>query len=470
MSDRDKPVAQGRIRRTIPLAGLTARAVGERFVAELRQRTGDDGALDRFHQRTAERYTDLLGQSKGAMMKIGQLLSMIDMQGSEAGGVSPYQQALTRLQSQAPPMDPALVRKVIDSELGSVEEHFSAFTDEPIAAASIGQVHRAVLRDGRDVAVKIQYPGVGQAIREDLANTELVASVIRFATSASGMVFDPRTLAREMAVRIGEEIDYRREAATIATFSDLYRDHPFIRVPDVIPQASTDRVLTMTYLDGMGWAAAQQAGQDLKNTWAEVIVRFSDGNFRHSNLLYADPHPGNYRFNTDGTVGFVDFGCVKILSEERRRLWVSIMRNVVEGDRNGLREDLVRAGFMTADSPLTAHDVYGFYSQILYEIVVAPQPATYSPESGARTARWFFDLDSENPLSRMTVPEDYVFAPRIYQAISNICGALQATLPARSIADDMDCVAKPVTKLGKLHHAWVRERDLPSALDHHNQL
>ena len=141
-----------------------------------------------------------------------------------------------------------------------------------MAAASIGQVHRAVLRDGRQVAVKIQYPGVAQAIRDDLANTELVATFLRFATVSVGNDGRSRAVAREAAARISEEVDYRHEAAMIAVFSDLYRGHPFIRVPDVIPEASSDRVLTMTYLDGMDWAAAQQADQDLKNTWAEVII------------------------------------------------------------------------------------------------------------------------------------------------------------------------------------------------------
>jgi predicted unusual protein kinase regulating ubiquinone biosynthesis (AarF/ABC1/UbiB family) len=468
MPHQDKPVPRGRIRRTMPLAGFTTRAAGGRLVAGLREKAGNDGAVDRFHERTAERYADLLGHSKGALMKIGQLLSMVDARGLGTGGFAPYQKALIRLQSDAPPMAPALVREVLDAELGSAVEQFAEFTCEPMAAASIGQVHRAVLRDGRQVVVKIQYPGVAQAIREDLANTELVATFVRFATSASGIMFDPRTLARELTVRIGEEVDYRREGATIEAFSQLYRGHPFIRVPDVIPESCGDRVLTMTYLDGMDWAAAQQAEQDLKNTWAEVITRFSNGNFRHANLLHADPHPGNYRFHPDGTVGFVDFGCVKVLPERPRRLWVSILRNAFDGRSDDMRADLVRAGFITADSPLTAEELQWFWSQVFYEIVVPRQPATYSPDSGARTARWLFGLDSANPLSRMTAPDDYVFAPRVQTALNSVCGALRATLPARAIADDMDGVAEPITELGKLHHAWVRERGLPTGLDHHD--
>jgi predicted unusual protein kinase regulating ubiquinone biosynthesis (AarF/ABC1/UbiB family) len=451
----------------MPLAGFTARAAGGRLIAGLRERTGEDGAVDRFHARTAERYTELLGHSKGALMKVGQLASLVDMQSLGTGGFAPYQKALTRLQSDAPPMPAELVRDVLADELGSAVDQFAEFDDEPLAAASIGQVHRAVLQDGRRVAVKVQYPGVAQAIRQDLANTELIATFLRFVTSASGLVFDPRVLAKEYTARIGEEVDYRREAATIAAFSELYRGHPFIRVPDVIPDVSSDQVLTMTYLDGLDWAAAQLAEQPLKNTWAEVIIRFSYSNIRHANLLHTDPHPGNYRFGPDGTMGFVDFGCVIRLSEPKRRLWVTISRAVLERRTDDLHRDLVAAGFITADSPLTGAESYRFWEQLLSEMLTTQQPVTYTPESGARTARWLFGLDSANPMSRMSAPDEYAFAPRVHQAVTSVCGALHATLPARSIADDMDGVAEPTTRLGALHHAWVRERGLPSALDDH---
>lgn len=236
----------------MPLAGFTARAAGGRLVAGLREKTGDDGAVERFHERTAERYTELLGHSKGVLMKAGQMMSMVEAEALGTGGFAPYQKAMSRLQADAPPMHPALVREVLDAELGSAVEYFAEFMETPMAAASIGQVHRAVLRDGRAVAVKIQYPGVAQAIRDDLANTELLATFLRFMTSAAGMKMDIRAVAREAAARISEEVDYRHEAATISTFSELYRSHPFIRVPDVVPEASGDRVLTMTYLEGDG--------------------------------------------------------------------------------------------------------------------------------------------------------------------------------------------------------------------------
>ena len=438
------------------------------LVAGLREKSGNEGAVERFHERTAERYTELLGHSKGVLMKAGQILSMVDARALGTGGYWPYQKALARLQADAPPMHPTLVRKVLDEELGSGVRHFAEFCDEPIAAASVGQVHRAVLSDRRDVAVKIQYPGVAQAIRDDLANTELLATFMRFATAASGIKVDIRALAREVSARIGEEVDYRHEAATITKFSELYRGHPFIRIPDLIPEASSDRVLTMTYLEGMDYPAAQLADQDLKNTWAEAITRFTNGNYRHANLVHADPHPGNYCFNADGSVGFLDFGCATTLPERQRRLWVLFLWAAVEGRADDYRELLTQLGFITADSPLSTDDLKRWLSPTVYEMGM-PQPVTFTPDTIARTIAGFFDVrDSDHPAAQMTLPPEFAFTSRITLASNSVLAGLQATLPIRAIWDDMNGVAEPITELGKLHHAWVRERGLPGALDHHD--
>jgi predicted unusual protein kinase regulating ubiquinone biosynthesis (AarF/ABC1/UbiB family) len=468
MPQHDGPVPRGRIRRSMPLAGFTARAAGGRLVAGLREKTGDDGAVERFHEHTAERYAEMLGHSKGVLMKVGQIFSMIDASTMGTGGFVPYQKALGRLQADAPPMRSALVHDVLHRELGSAEKLFVEFSDKPIAAASVGQVHRAVLHDGRDVVVKVQYPGVAQAIRDDLANTELVATFLRFLTAASGMPIDIQALAREAAARVSEEIDYRHEAAMITAFSDLYRGHPFIRVPDAVPEASTDRVLTMTYLDGMDWAAAQKADQDLKNIWAEVLSRFMNGNYRLANLVHADPHPGNYRFGADGTVGFLDFGCVTILPDRQRWLWVSFLRAAIEGRQNDYRDLLAEMGFLPAGSKLTEDELQQWVSDMSYEST-GPQPVTYTAEATARIIRGFIDVrDTDHPVAKIAVPAEHVFTSRIMLASASVAAGLQATVPSRAIMDDMDGVAEPTTELGKLHHAWVRERGLPGALDHHD--
>jgi predicted unusual protein kinase regulating ubiquinone biosynthesis (AarF/ABC1/UbiB family) len=453
----------------MPLAGFTARAAGGRLVAGLREKAGQVGAVEQFHERTAQRYTELLGHSKGALMKAGQIMSMIDASALGTGGFAPYQKALTRLQADAPPMHPDLVREVLTNELGAFAAHFKEFTQEPMAAASIGQVHRAVLHDGRDVVVKIQYPGVAQAIRDDLANTELLLTFVRFAAAASGMPIDIRGVAREATERITEEVDYRHEAAMITAFNELYRGHPFIRIPEVVAEASGDRVLTMTYLDGMDWAAAQHADQDLKNTWAEVIIRFLNGNYRHANFVQADPHPGNYRFGADGSVGFLDFGCVQVCPERQRWLFVALMRAGIEERMDEYRELMIQIGLIAADSPLSADDLQRWASDLTYEINL-PQPVTYTPDAVTRNMHGMFGSQDFLPLAHMTVTPQFVFLPRIQIAFAHMAAALHATLPIRAILDDADDVAEPTTDLGKLHHGWVRERGLPSALDRHDHL
>lgn len=460
-------VPRGRIRRTMPLAGFTARAAGGRLVAGLREKTGTGDAVERFHERTAERYTDILGHSKGALMKAGQIMSMIDASTLGTGGFAPYQKALTRLQADAPPMQPDLVHRVLADELGSVTAHFKRFIDEPMAAASIGQVHRAVLHDGREVVVKIQYPGVAQAIRDDLDNTELLMTFVRFAAAVSGMPIDIRDVAREATARIAEEVDYRHEAATITVFNELYRGHPFIRVPEVVEEASGDRVITMTYLDGVDWAAAQHADQNLKNTWAEVIIRFLNGNYRHANLVQADPHPGNYCFGADGSVGFVDFGCVQVCPERERWLFVALMRAGIDARMAEYRDLMIQIGLIDADSPLCDDDLQRWASDFTYEINL-PQPVTYTPDAVARNMRGIFGSQEFLPLAHMTVTPQFVFLPRIQIAFAHVAAALHATVPVRAILDDLDDVAEPTTDVGKAHHTWVRERGLPGALDHHD--
>jgi predicted unusual protein kinase regulating ubiquinone biosynthesis (AarF/ABC1/UbiB family) len=471
MVDSERPVSRGRIRRTMPLAGFTARAAGGRVVAGLRKQAGDADAVARFHERTAERYAELLGHSKGVLMKAGQMVSLIDTGAIGLDDVSPYQRALTRLQSDAPPMDAALARSVLEAELGlGVEAVFAEFTHEPMAAASIGQVHRAVMPDGRQVAVKIQYPGVAEAIRDDLANTELLVTFLRFMRSTTaGTMPDLRQATEELSARISEELDYRHEAANITAFSELFRDHPFIRIPEVVAEASADRVLTMTYLDGLDWAAAQHADQDLKNTWAEVISRMVTGAYRHSNLFHADPHPGNYRFGLDGSVGFVDFGCVKVLPEALRRLVIELCRATIDGRKDDLHGAMTESGFLSADSTLTTEDTYQWWATVLHELL-AEQPATYTEEAFARAVRALIDLrPSDHPVRRMSVPPDFVFFSRINLSMNAILSALNATFHTRGVLNDMDGVAEPVSELGKLHTAWVRSRGLPYGLDHRVQ-
>src|SRR3954454_5897998 len=206
-------IPQGRVRRTAPLAALSVRAAGGGVVDILRRRLkGERGASLEFHLRNAERYADTLSRSKGVLMKVGQILSFVDLSaavGAQYGSV--YRAALASLQSDAEPMAPEVAAAMVESELGRPpEEVFAEFSSAPIAAASIGQVHAARLHDGAEVAVKVQYPGVAQAIRDDLANTELLFTFLKIVKGIVPQLknMDVRAFADEVSERIGEELDY----------------------------------------------------------------------------------------------------------------------------------------------------------------------------------------------------------------------------------------------------------------------
>src|ERR1700722_5197292 len=249
-------IAQGRIRRAAPLASLAARTTGEAVVAALRHKAlGTDST--EFHQRNAERYTQLLGRSKGVLMKTGQMLSFVTLGSAiPAEYRSIYQAALARLQDDAPPMDAELARSTLEAELGKrTGDLFADFDWQPIAAPAIGQGHEATTTDGRRVAVKIQYPGVADAIRSDLENTELLATFFQLmAAMVPGLLrLDLRAVAKEVSERICEEVDYEKEADNQSVFADLYRGHPFIHVPEVVVELSTARVLTQDFVAGRRW-------------------------------------------------------------------------------------------------------------------------------------------------------------------------------------------------------------------------
>ncbi|WP_018178792.1 ABC1 kinase family protein [Jongsikchunia kroppenstedtii] len=461
-------VRSGRIRRTVPIAGFAARSAGGRMVAGLRARTGDPDAVDKFHQRTAERYAEMLGHSKGVLMKAGQLLSTYDIDPDSGAVFSTYQKALQRLQSEAPPMEFETAQAAIEQDLGRpITELFEKIEETPLAAASIGQVHEAWLPDGTHVAVKVQYPGVARAIHDDLANTELLATFVKLGMSMTpkSMRTDQRAAAAEISERIVEEIDYRHEARSIRRFADLYRGHPFIRVPELIESHCGEQVLTMSYVEGVSWSEARNADQDLRNQWAEAISYFAFGAYRHSNLFNADPHPGNYRFGLDGTVGFVDFGCVKQFPERVRIGIVRMLRAAVNGDRDELYRVMRSSGWVSEDSDLTPDDVMAWW-RTMAGPVLGSQPHRYTADDATALLQSLFgDNSASAAIRKMDVPPDYVMLSRINLGINAILAELGAELNVKAQSDDIDGIGEPLTHHGKLHVAWARERGLPFGLD-----
>ena len=444
----------GRIRRSAPLLGLTARTTGEAVVAGLRARSGRGGEHE-FHARAAERYAELLGHSRGALMKAGQVMSMVPIGGAvPAEFQATWRAALGRLRDDAPPMPPEVALEVLERELGpGWQSRFAEIDEEPLAAASIGQVHAARLVDGRAVAVKIQYPGVRETISADLRNTELLVAFLGLATGISKhrLHLDLRGVAGEIGDRVLEELDYRREAASQTEFAELYRGHPFIHVPAVIEELSTTRVLTQELCVGRSFSEALEAGQDLRDRWADAIWRFVYGSHARFALSNADPHPGNYAFHDDGRVSFLDFGCVKRYSREQAELIVRIVALCVRGDVHGTWRECVESGFWSSSDPVTPQEVFDWWHEP-YRSIWAEQPFTFTPEHAESwIARRFSPLGSSANAWRLAkLAPEYCHWPRVELSLSWLLGQFRATNDWASMYAEYHLGAEPRTEMGRL--------------------
>jgi predicted unusual protein kinase regulating ubiquinone biosynthesis (AarF/ABC1/UbiB family) len=456
-------IPQGRLRRTAPLAAISARAAGEGVVDVLRRRLkGERGASLEFHVRNAERYADVLSRSKGVLMKAGQLLSFVDTRAVLEGKYGEiYRAALSSLQADAEPMDAVIVAAVIESELGRPpEELFAEFSLEPIAAASIGQVHAARLHDGTEVAVKVQYPGVAEAIRADLANTELLFTFLKIAKGVVPQLknMDVRAFADEVVERIGEELDYGTELANQMEFADNYRGHPFARVPEVFPELSGDRVLTMEMVPGRRWTAVDEVDQALRDRWGEVIERFFFGNIARFSMFNADPHPGNYLFHDDGTVTFLDFGCVKRLTPLAQQGFWEMPAAAIDNDADRLLRSVIEQGFARADNPPPADELLAWYRPS-FEALWQPQPFTFTPEFASKILGHLFSIGGAHKSlsSYLNVPQEFVFTNRIFAGLYSILGALHATADWMAIFQE-DVTGQPITELGRIEADFFAAR------------
>jgi predicted unusual protein kinase regulating ubiquinone biosynthesis (AarF/ABC1/UbiB family) len=464
-------ISRGRLRRTAPLAALSARTAGEAVVVGLRSKlmgaARSESQRIEFHIHTAERYAEMLGRSKGVLMKAGQMLSFASINPVVPAEFQPiYQAALTRLRNDAPPMAPELARAVLEHELDRpTESAFAEFDWEPLAAASIGQVHAAQLHDGREVAVKIQYPGAAAAIGADLKNNELLATFLglMFGLSPKKVSLDFRSMAREIGARIEEELDYRREAANQAEFADIYRGHPFIHVPGVVAELCTGRVLTQELVRGSRWNEALAADQGLRDQWAEAIHRFVYGSYYRWSLFNADPHPGNYFFHEDGSVSFLDFGSVKRLRRERVEMFVAIYRECFRGDVLGTWRTTVESGMLRSTDPVTPEEVFAYWRED-NALVWAQQHFVATADSVGRGIERRFSPTgpSANVLRHCTMPPEYTLLVRAEIGVASVIAGLRAGNNWGSFAAEYCEDAAPLTEMGKREHAFFADREAAS--------
>lgn len=320
---KDKPPTS-RFGRLARLAGLGTKGIplafegAKRVLGRERPKSPEEIAeesrrLKEETKKAAEAMLKTLGDMKGLPLKVGQMVSYID-------GIAPpgyedkFKETLKKLQDKAPPLSPEAAVRVVTEELGKPpEEVFEAWEHEPFAAASIGQVHRATTKGGDRVAVKVQYPGIDKAIRNDLKSVGLFGSMMG---PLSSKVNAKETIAELTEVFLNE-LDYTREAEMADVFRRIHQDDPDIVLPHVHQSLSTQRVLTSELMGGVGYSEfVERASQEERDRAGMAIWRFMFRSLLEYGYLYADPHPGNYRFLDDGRVAFLDFGCVKRISDE----------------------------------------------------------------------------------------------------------------------------------------------------------
>jgi predicted unusual protein kinase regulating ubiquinone biosynthesis (AarF/ABC1/UbiB family) len=439
--------------RNTELAGLGARMGGayaahraRRVFASEERRAELDAALQ---LRTAEEVAATLGNLKGAMMKLGQMVSYVDESLPE-----PLRESLAQLQQDAPPMSAELAAGVVEQELGAPPDRvFAEWDPVPLAAASIGQVHRAVTADCRAVAVKVQYPGVDAAVRADLETTDVVTNAMR-------LIFpnlDPRPMATEIRDRLVEELDYRREATNQQAFADEYRNHPFIAVPDVLPELSTGRVLTSDLAEGARFSELEGWPQEEKDLAAEAIYRFVFRSLYRLHLFNGDPHPGNYLFRPGGRVTFLDFGLVKRFDRREVGYFERFIRHMVlDPDPAQMRDALEGSGAVLPGAPVTDQELYDAMAPF-YELVLHDGVVTWTPEYASRIVRTLFDRSS--PITRHTSGGGamFVFIQRINLGLYGLFARLRATGNWRRVADEIWPMvgAPPSTELGRQEAAWA---------------
>ena len=452
MADR---LSSSRFGRAAKLGGLAAGAAG-------RTLTGKAGTVGRSEEakaeanrkavlETAERMVTVLGSMRGAAMKIGQTLSVIDLGLADEELSEEFQAKLAKLQTMAPTVAFEDMRKVIEDDLGErIDDLFSEFGEEPIAAASIGQVYRARLQSGRVVAVKVQYPGIKQIVRSDLKNLGLVLK------AGSRMVpgLATKEVAEEITERIVEELDYELEADNQRALAREYRGHPFITVPEVVSAMSTERVLVSEFVPARRFADVTGEPDEVRNRLGEILFRFYvNGPFRHR-LLSGDPHPGNSLFPDDGRVAFLDFGFFKHQSAAQVKIQREVLKAVYAQDPDRLFEISREQGVIGDDRALVEPLMEKYTAATWWfmedrEVTLTPADVTRIVWEHADMRKGFGDVG---------LPAEQLTTLRAFGLTLGILAQLRATNNWFRIGREVVFGDEPATELGRAEAAWLTGR------------
>jgi predicted unusual protein kinase regulating ubiquinone biosynthesis (AarF/ABC1/UbiB family) len=424
------------------------RHAGTRAANLTRQRPARRAALERRHLETADQILTVLGTMKGAAMKLGQMLSFVDLGVVPRHARPEFQRKLAALRDAAPQVPFDRMMRVLDDELGRPRaEVFAEFDDQPIGVASIGQVYRATLTDGRPVAVKVQYPGIAAAVRADMKNLALLMRLVRRALPG----VDTDSLAREIQLRIGEELDYKLEAQNQHAFAKAFRGHPFVIVPDAIEELSGPRVLVSEYVAGTGFEQLKTAAPEVRNRAGEVIYRFFCGTLYRRHEFSGDPHPGNFLLQDDGRVAFFDFGLFKRMDGPSVEFELTCQRAAAEGRAQDLHRLMADAGILpepdrVAPDRLLAYvlDAVGWYL-LDGELQLTPEMATAALIESVLPQSSYFTM-----LRHQHLPPEHALARRLELFCEALLGQLGARANWHLIAREWMYGEPPATELGRL--------------------
>jgi predicted unusual protein kinase regulating ubiquinone biosynthesis (AarF/ABC1/UbiB family) len=436
-------------------AGAAMRQLGTRAANTVRSQEEAEEALGRQALEMADKLVKVLGGMKGAAMKVGQTLSVLDPGMVPGPYRDEFQAKLAQLQTMAPSVSFAQMRKVIEQDLGeSLTSLFSEFDEEAIAAASIGQVYRATLKDdGRDVAVKVQYPGIKDVVRADLKNLGLVLRLA--ARFAPGL--DTKEIAQEITERISEELDYELEASNHRALAREYRGHPFIVVPPVITELCRERVIVTEYVEGRKFAEIREDSDEARSRWGEILFRFYvNGPYRHL-LLNGDPHPGNSLFMADGRVAFIDFGFFKRQTREDVGDQLEILKACYAQDAQRLFELTVEQGIIgkhrrdLVDPLMEKYRAASWWFLDDRDVTLTAKDATRILLEHGNMRKGFGDL---------RMPTNQIVTLRAFGLVFGILGQLEATNNWYRIGREVIFGEEPVTELGRteLEHLSARAR------------
>src|SRR6266550_3297296 len=368
---------------------------------------------------------------------------------------------MSRLQDSVPPMSPELAAQVVTEELGQPPDlAFATWDPEPIAAASIGQVHRAITRDGRAVAVKVQYPGIAETIEADLGNVGLLRRMLKIAAPAQ----DVDAVLSELRDRVGEELDYRREAANQRLMAAYYDGHPTIAIPRIIDGLSTRKLVTSELSGGVRFAELASWSQHERDLAAETIYRFVFRSLYDVRAFNGDPHPGNYLFQRGGRVTFLDFGLVRHFTPAELQPLMQMARTIcVDHDPEAFRRSLESAGFLRPGAPLSTQAIIDHLA-LFYDTIREPGLRTITRDYASSVVRRFFDLRS--PVAGyIAVPRPYVILQRINLGLFAVLGELSATADWRAISEEIwPFVQGPAaTPMGEAEARWRVRREAAAA-------